>query len=390
MALLNKVDFYNTFFQKDKISTVFSRLFYKHNNALFYSLEKTEKKNDEATVNFISLFPQYLYPEIKQAQNVRVKKIQQKKLDGFAILINGFKDVDTYLANTLKSSTRGPIKKKIKRLELCFNIHYKMFYGDISEAEYNVIMPQLKSMIERRFTERNNTNEALGKWDSYLRTTLSQIKKKEASLFVLYSADEIIGVSLNYHINKVFIGHIIAYNIDYSKFGLGNTIVYKLLEWSINNNYSIFDMGNGALDYKRIWSNLTYNYNYYIVYNTSSFLAFIFGNLQVFKVQLKNTLKVLNVIYIYRKIKAHIFNKNKKDTSLQTSVKYEKINIEAFKKLRLTKIEYQNIEDNLVKKAIIDFTFAHQNHINDIEVYKLDSTSFIISGKKSIQKIIID
>ncbi|WP_418603856.1 GNAT family N-acetyltransferase [Hwangdonia sp.] len=390
MALLNKEDFYNTFFQKDKISPVFSKLFYKYNNSKFYNSESTEINKDKPKVNFISLFPKYLYPEIANTNNVTVKKIQQNKLDGFAIVIDGVKNVDTYLANTFKSSTRGPIKKKIKRLESCFNIHYKMFYGDITEVDYNIIMPQLKTMIKRRFIQRNNTNEALGKWDSYLNTTLSQIKTKEASLFVLYSDNEIIGISLNYHVNKVFIGHIIAYNIDYSKFGLGNTIVYKLLEWSIKNDYAIFDMGNGALDYKRIWSNLSYNYEYYIVYKKSSFLALFFGQLQVFKVQFKNLLKKYNVVDNFRKIKAHLLGKNKQDVNLKKSLSFEEIKAEVFIQLKLTKIEFHNVANNLLKKAVIDFTFAHRDHINDIEVFKVDHSTFIIKGTKNIQKIIID
>lgn len=387
MALLKKEDFYNTFFQKDNISSVFSKIFYKYDNSIFYSSKNLEAKNT-AKVNFISLFPQYLYPEITN-KKIKVKRIQQKKLDGFGILIDGVKDADAYLLNTFKSSTRGPIKKKIKRLESCFNIHSKMFYGNITETEFNVIMPQLKNMIKLRFIQRNNANETLDKWDAYLNSTLALIKNKEASLFVLYSDEDIIGISLNYHINKIFIGHIIAYDIDYSKFGLGNTIVYKLLDWSIKNDYTIFDMGNGALDYKRIWSNFAYNYEYYISYN-SSVLAFGVGQFQIIKTKLKNTLKELNLISNYRKIKARFFGNNIQSENLVKPFKIEEINAELFENINSTKIKSDAAAYKTVKKAVIDFAFSKQEHINNIELFKIDSNSFVIKGGKSFQKILIE
>lgn len=387
MALLKKEDFYNTFFQKDKISPVFSKISYKYNNALFFSSKNLETSNTK--VNFISLFPQYLYPEIFKNKALKTKKIQQERLDGFGILIDGVKDVDSYLANNFKSKTRGPITRKIKRLEVCFTIRTKMFYGNITDAEYSFIMTKLKAMIERRFIQRNNSNEALGKWDSYLKNTLVQIKNKEASLFVLYANEDIVGISLNYHIGKVFIGHIIAYDIDYSKFGLGNTIVCKLLQWSIDNGYSIFDMGNGALDYKRIWSNFTYNYDYYVIYQPS-LISLGVAQLQILKIKFKNILKKLYVVDRYRKLKSSILNKNKLAIPPLKLPKLETIQTDAFNKLNLVKIQHNDILDKIIKKTIIDFTFAQQEPINDIEVFKENEQgSFIIKGKKSIQKITI-
>ena len=270
MGLLKKEDFYNTFFQKDRISSLFTKILFKYDNSLFYSSKHKSVIND-FKVNFISLFPQYLTPEVSICANQKVKRLNQENLFGFGILLDGVSDIDSYLNNNFKSSTRGPIKRKLKRLESCFNIQSKIFYGKITETEYNTIMSSLKNMLTNRFIQKNDSNEAFGKWENYLNTTLPLIKNKEASLFVMYSNEDIIGVSLNYHKNSILIGHIIAYNIDYSKFGLGNTIVYKLIDWSIKNGYSILDMGNGALDYKRIWSNFSYNYEYYIVYNKYCF-----------------------------------------------------------------------------------------------------------------------
>ena len=208
-------------------------------------------------------------------------------------------------------------------------------------------------------------------------------------MFVLYADEDIIGISLNYHINKIFIGHIIAYDIDYSKFGLGNTIVYKLLDWSIKNDYTIFDMGNGALDYKRIWSNFAYNYEYYISYN-SSVLAFGVGQFQIIKTKLKNTLKELNLISNYRKIKARFFGNNIQSENLVKPFKIEEINAELFENINSTKIKSDAAAYKTVKKAVIDFAFSKQEHINNIELFKIDSNSFVIKGGKSFQKILIE
>lgn len=389
MTLLKKVDFYNTFFQKDKISPLFLKILYKYNNTVFYNT-KDSYATSNTKVTFISLFPQYLDAELANSRKLRVKKIKQKKLDGFGILIDGVKDIDTFLTNKFKSSTRGPIKKKIKRLESCFNIHSKMFFGKITESEYSTIMSKLKEMLTRRFVQRNNSNEAFDKWNYYLNSTITLIKNKEASLFVLYSDNDIIGISLNYHVEKIFIGHIIAYDIDYSKFGLGNTIVYKLLEWNIKNNYTIFDMGNGALDYKRIWSNFTYNYEYYIACANKSILALIIGQLQILKIQVKNALKELNVISFYRNFKNRCFNKNTPQKKLTKPFRLEEINMGLFEKINSTKIEYSHVAYKTVKKAVLDFAFSKQEHIDNIGLFKIDNNSYIIKGNKNVQKIIID
>ena len=388
MGLLKKEDFYNTFFQKDRISSLFTKILFKYDNSLFYSSKHKSVIND-FKVNFISLFPQYLTPEVSICANQKVKRLNQENLFGFGILLDGVSDIDSYLNNNFKSSTRGPIKRKLKRLESCFNIQSKIFYGKITETEYNTIMSSLKNMLTNRFIQKNDSNEAFGKWENYLNTTLPLIKNKEASLFVMYSNEDIIGVSLNYHKNSILIGHIIAYNIDYSKFGLGNTIVYKLIDWSIKNGYSILDMGNGALDYKRIWSNFSYNYEYYIVYN-KSIAPFIIGQLEILKIKIKNLLKKLKIISTFRRVKKILITRKKREQNAIKPIEFEDINVNSFNEENHIKIKNINFSSPALRRTIFNFTFKQQEHIDNIHVFKLDEKTFIIKGKKCIQKITIN
>ncbi len=386
MPILKKEDFYNSYFQKDKTFEYYSKIGYTHNNKIFYNKTSTTNKQKAYA---ISLFPNYFHSEVLKS-SYNIKKTRQKNLDGFAVLTKGYSNINEYLQNHLKPKTRGPVLRRIKRLESCFNIEYKLCYGNISKELYDTALSKLKEMLLSRFAQKKDSTEILDKWEHYEKTTFEAIKNKTASLFIVYANNQIIGISINYHIKDIFIGHIFCYDINYSKFSLGNTMVYKLLEWCFENKYSMLDMGNGDLEYKQIWCNLKYNYEYHFIYKKKSILGFILARLEILKIKIKNTLKH------YKIDKAYTFVKKKlKGTAIPSANPFfnytiEPINPGSINQQEATKIDFNKSQHLNIKKPINDFLYTEQEHIDNLEVFLINENNYILKGTKKVKKVTFD
>ncbi len=385
-------DFYNTFFKKSSIPSVYNKVVYSQNNATFYETEEENSFEYESLVYFIKLFPNYLNVKTIDASNYIINKAPQNNLDGFGILIKDEESIESYMLNNFKSTTRSPIKRRLKRLESCFSIHHKFYYGEtVEQKEYDKIMEALKHMLTRRFAQKKDINEALTKWENYNKNTKAQVLAKEASIYIMYANEDIIAVSLNYHIKDILIGHILTYDIDYSKFSLGNTMIYKLLDWCIQNNYSILDMGNGEMEYKNVWCNFKYNYEYHFIYKKKSINAFITAHFQKLKISFKNVMKSLKLVDTFRKIKTSVLGKNIPIvTNPVAAYTVEKISKENINKQELSKIKYADCAAFGIKKTICDFLFLSKEHFNDIKIYSSNSNYFIVEGKNNIIRVNTD
>ncbi|WNH12217.1 GNAT family N-acetyltransferase [Thalassobellus suaedae] len=383
MSKVYKKDFYNTFFLKNNIPNIYKNIRYSYRDGDFY-INKKKQNNTLNKVSIVNLFPNYFYANhLQEKKNIK-KSIVQTKLNGYAVKLEDFLNIDSYLKSNFKSNTKSSIVKRKNRLESCFNVNYKMYFGEILNEDYERIMVSLKNMLYKRFLQKKATNEFFDKWESYYSSTIKLILNKEASLFVIYANNIIIGLSLNYHAKDIFIGHVIAYDINYSKFGIGNTIVFKLIEWCINNNYSILDMGNGDLDYKLNWSNYIYNYQYHIVYRKNSINSILKAYYAIFIIKLKNLLKNCNADIYLALIKKKLLNNTIKENTF-SNIKLEKVN-----KLPLSNLQetnYTDFKNESLTKSFIDFVYLEQEYVSNIRTYKINERTYYYKSKSKIQKV---
>ncbi|WP_299554814.1 GNAT family N-acetyltransferase [Seonamhaeicola sp.] len=384
------LDFYGSFFLKNAIPPIYESIDYTHNNKPFYEKPEKNSQEKESLVYYNKLFPKYINPT-KISDDYKLKKLEQSKLDGFGINITGTDSIETYLTNNIKPSSRSPIKRKIKRLELCFKIRSEFYFGkNLSKETFNNVIPELKRLLERRFAQRNDRNEALENWDNYVSETYQRIRNKEAMLYVMYANDTVIGISLNFSIKAILIGHIIAYDIDYAKFGLGNTIVYKILEWCIANNYSILDMGNGEMEYKSIWCNAIYQYDYHFVYKKKSLPAYIIAYIQIVKMKFKNFLKVIKFDLVFKTIKNKIQGRKPPVYAVAQQFKLEKIPPDTKVPEKSVKLDFFHADTNHIRKWIVDFVFLSKESLEYIGVYKLSESHFLIKGRNNAGQITLE
>ncbi|XMO86099.1 GNAT family N-acetyltransferase [Algibacter sp. AS12] len=379
----NRINLYDDLFERQVIPDCIIKIGYKDNDIILYSNFKKaiEQKNIS-----IQIVPEYL--NISYQDHLTNKVINEYRL-GYASKLKGFKDINSYVRSQYGKNVK-PILKNIKRLEMCFNVNYVFYHGEIEKAEYILLMEALRNMLIKRFKQRNDANYRLGEWEKLVESTYKLIKIKKASLFVIYNNNEPIQINVQYHFKDILIGSIASYNIDYQVFGLGNTGVYKQIEWCIENNYSIYDQGHGDLEYKRRWSNLIYNFKHHVVYNKSDLKPIIISNIEVLKVRLKAFLRKKQAVETLKKIKS---NFSKGAQSIKTSEKsFEVLEFDNLKDEIKTfaLINWRAPEYQFLMKNICNFLYYKFEHYNNIEIYqhKSESKTFVIKGKSTFQKVV--
>ncbi len=372
LSLINIVDFYVSFFEKRQISNTFKSmsLFGSHLNIL----DEVKRTKSTSKNQIIESFPNYLDFNIEEAHIIK-----RKVKPGLAInLIKKYNSVDDYLKTECSNSFKKVTIRYVKRLEQCFNITYKTFFGDISKSQCEDLMNRLNSMIENRFTQRSGRNKALNNWDYFKKAAYTGINNKTASLFVIYDESKPIKISLNFHIKSIMVGSVSSYDLNYSKFSLGNIGIYKEIEWCINNQITLFDIGFGDFLYKRKWSNLIYDFETHYISKKNNLL-----NKLIFYVHNK---KSKFTYYIVSKEYNNFFYDNisrLKNKKVFLDIEYNEFDIRE-REYSNNLIDTKNKVFEFLKKPTYDLMYKYQEHVNDIKIYKSSTSenTYIIKGKK--------
>ncbi|MEL0456412.1 GNAT family N-acetyltransferase [Flavobacteriaceae bacterium SZ-1-7] len=377
-----KNNFYSNLFEKEKISNVFERLSIKDGNTCIY--KSAVKSKPKPNVNAQTLVPDYL--EFELIEPLKAKKVFQKK--GYAINTASISDIETYLKETSGTNFKKNVVRSLKRLEHCFNITYKMFYGEIDQDEYAFLMDNLVAMIRKRFQERKGRNRVIENWDYYKKISFNLINKKKASLFVIYSGENPIEISLNFHAGSVMYSAISSYSLDYHKFSMGNIDIYKQLEWCLENKITLFDMGYGDFDYKMKWSNWAYDFNTLVISNKNNLVAKVYAYYLRNKYNLINYLISKNVSDMVRGFISKLKSNNPVGTDGYEN--YTMDEIQQFSNNKANKVESLNGAYSFLQKPLNEFLYAHSEHIDNVKIYKLNSENktFVFESPKNSNKLV--
>lgn len=381
-----RIDYFFELFEKSIIPKIFSGVeCFEKEESIVNPDYKDDFDNASNTVYSVFFIPDYLKPILGE-DSFKIKKITQF-FKGYAIFLEGFASADAYIKYRFRSNAKG-IRRKINRLETCFNISYKTYYGGIKQEEYNFLMNSLEEMLVKRFEQRNDVSQSLLRWNYYKNIYFSLINDKRASMFVVYDDDKPIVVSLNHHFYKRLFSAISSYDIDYSKFSLGSLEIYKKLDWCIANDHKSYEMGMGDLTYKREWSNHIYNFEHQIMYPKNSSIAVLYGNLEYMKASVKEL--IFKIAYVrYKEYKA----KRKKNNNT-VGVEYEAFPIE---KAQYNKEEYHIVDFNsddyiFLRNIVFDFLYSSIEHVSDVKVLEVSVSekqkTYIIAGKSKMQKVV--
>ncbi|MCF8273413.1 MAG: GNAT family N-acetyltransferase [Flavobacteriaceae bacterium] len=306
---------------------------------------------------------------------------------GYAANLNHCKSIDEYMAMNFKSSFRNNVKRSVKRLETSFDITYNMFFGKITYEAYNSLMTSFHDLLSKRFQQLKLKNVTLENWTYYFNIAYQRINNKEASLFVMYKDQEPIAFSLNFHFDTVFYFAIPTFNADFSKFTLGNVVIYKNLEWCLNNGVSLFDMGYGGFENKINWCNTTYHFETHIFFKPKNLMGYAYTSILKYKYKLINYLLAKNVNVLIR----NMMNMVKGEKSYQ-QLTYKSTEIDrplSLEDPQITLIEDYHKIYAFLNKPLYDFLYIHHDSIKHIKIYKFkhEPDTFLITGTKNQSKI---
>lgn len=356
-----------------------------------YSLNTRKMIDFKKSVILIYDVPAYFDLDITSIpENVRFYKIKQ--YPGYLVELHKYKDLNDYFQMTFSNKSNIKLNRYQKRLELCFKIKYKMFYGDISMEEYDFIFDCFKKLLKKRFTVKQTTNNNLypEEWAFYYDVAFPMILEKKASLFVVYEDSNPIAVTLNYFSENILFHAITVFDIDYSKFNLGKIALTNLFSWCFENRIQYFDFSKGYYEYKTHWMNKKYDFEYHLYFDKTSLRSTVIGFIIKKYFELKQYLreKELN-----KKLHHLTFWLKKNDSGPVTSSSFNFSEIaEEHKDFELLEIMPLNKEHEALKSAINEFLFLNSESLHDLKVMKVlnNKSTYLFIGKKMSQSIIIN
>ncbi len=331
----------------------------------------------------VKCIPEFLTP-LPRSLGKPLKLLQIQRFNGYYIDLSGFSSVDEYIMSKMGSKRKlTRLKRPLKRLESCFDINYEVYFGEIEQGNYEYLFNTMQQFIKQRFEQRGDEFDPTINLDEMRKKTYSMILEKKASLHVIYNQSDPIDICLNYHYQDVLNSAISSYDINYSKFGLGNIDIMKHLEWCIDNNYQVFDFMWGDLPYKHVWSNKVYRYGHHIFYDPKSVIHRVLVPIRVLLYKFKD----------YWKSKKERGKKNVKSrigtekSDTKPRIEQQEVNHDEINGLAFTEINI-HLEPNLwLRPLVYDFQYRYVEHAKNIKVLKLcdkQETYAVIGKTKAI------
>jgi len=378
-------------FYKSKLLPIYINAGRNLTKGISFGLKNQKTENFKNSIALIYDVPDYLDLGTSNIPDT-IKSYRIKQYPGFLADLRDSHNPNDFLESTLSKKTRNKLSRYEKRLELCFDISYKMYYGEIQKENYDFIFDTFRILLERRFNEKQIRNNNLDskEWDFYAYVSYALIKEKKASLFVVYQGTTPIAITLNYFSENQLFHGITAFDIDYSKFHLGKIALKKLFLWCFENNIQFFDFSKGYFDYKTHWSNKRYNFEYHIYYDKTSFksriMAFAIKKFFVLKQYLRekdlnNTLHQLTYWFKRKDVKSRSF----------TKFNFYEIGWE-YKDSELVEINLLNKEFEILIKIANEFLFLYKEALKDLKILKIlnQESTYIFKGKKLSKLLVIE
>ncbi len=354
-----------------------------------YSIGSTDGKDYKNKVFLIYDVPAYFNNDISIPADSKLKFQSSKQYPGFAINLEEYSNFNEYMLATFSKSSRYKLNKYKKRFEACFDITYKMYFGEITKDEYDAVFVSFKELLTKRFNDKQITNNNLNpeEWQFYYDVAYPLILENKASLFVIYDGNTPIGVTLSYHSDTVLFDAITVFDIDYAKFHLGSVTIMKLIEYCLTEKIKIFDFSKGYFDYKTRWSNKTYDFEYHIFYDSSSILAKTLAQGLKSFFDLKQKLREKNVNERLHRLTYKLKSRKTEVSTTQTAFKFEAISEEPHQN-DLTEIDLKAAENHILKSLAFEFLYLNDECSKDLKVYRDNAKQYYFIGQAKKAKAI--
>ncbi|WP_203258682.1 GNAT family N-acetyltransferase [Hyunsoonleella ulvae] len=214
-----------------------------------------------------------------ESNNSHLKYVDVKQHQGALIFLKRYQSLDEFLHNQLSKRNLKNLFSKERKLLNDNDIKQKVFFGEMSEKEFEIIFNEFFTMLKKRFEQKKILNRYLKNWIGIKNEVYDKILSKKASLHVIFNNTKPIAITLNYHKKNSVLSHIQVYDTAYSKYNMGDICTLNNIKWCLKSEITVFDMGIGVSPYKSKWCNHKYSFNYRIYYKKSSLFSILFSKL---------------------------------------------------------------------------------------------------------------
>ncbi|PRX55278.1 GNAT family N-acetyltransferase [Flagellimonas meridianipacifica] len=316
-----------------------------------------------------------------------------KTNEGYLIKLDEFENPEEYFNQQMSSKSRSNLRRYKNRLESCFQITYRAYYGAIEAEEYTKLFNALRQMLEKRFEQKNEKNYELPHLEGFEHIVYGMILAKTASLFVIYSGNTPISIRLNMFKEKWAFYILSGYNIAYSKFHIGWIDMSENIKWLFLHGFKQYDLLKGYADYKKKWYTDTYQNENHFIYcrsNIKSVIRGVFSFLRhKFVYSSISILKSTGLEILYKHIRKRfrgVFVKKPKAYTVEI-LYHDKAPEE-----KLIDVDINNEKNPLVlREAVYNFLFLKRESLVDTTLFKVQSSSnkYFIKGKKHSQTVVV-
>ena len=357
-------------------------------NGIPYHLLDDQYDDYKGKAFLIRDLPEYLVIGKPRGKRLKVKKVSQ--YEGYLTRIDHYDSLEHYLKTIYRSNTRSKLRRNMSRLETCFEVEYIMYYGDISSNEFKYVFDTFYNLLEKRYQDKNEPCGELEPklWNYYCELAFQMIHEKTASLFVIYCDGRPIGVTFSYHFESYLMEALTVFDIDFYRFNIGHTTILKMLEWSFNNGITTFDYTQGDFEYKKRWSDTTYETFYHVLYDSKSIKKVLLANGLVSYFRLKRFFRDQKFNEKYHQMKHQILHKNRQKRVARDNFSIELIPDEQFNFDKLESVELYGNHFDSQRRVLFDFLYMNPESVKQLKVYKKNDSLFYVKGQKNLYKMV--
>ena len=288
-------------FIKSKIFPIYINVGRNTTNGMSYELFDENNISDfKKKVFLIYDVPTYFSIASPKSSKLKIKYINQ--YDGVLTNISSYTTFDDYMQRAFRSKKRNAFKRNKSRLESDFNITYSIYYGNISDDEYEGLANNLKNLIVKRFSLLKRSNAIIDTWEYNFEMMKEMIRSKLAMVIFINRDNIPIAMNFNFLSDEILFYAVTTFDADYEKYKLGHVNIMQAIEWCFENNLKIFDFSKGESEYKSRWSNEKYSFQCHVLYDSGSFYTTIIANVISSYFKFKQYLRKVGVNILYSKL----------------------------------------------------------------------------------------